>query len=187
MEQVVSYRYYMLYHENPITNEHCFTQLLDFTDYQPTHLPILSLVQGIQVISHHLMWALTPFDTSAHTIWCERSHHMVWDHFSGNSYRLRCFTDHFTPISTQHIQKYSSQTKHPSCHPHARLRWARIHEWRVKEKLPNFIQLYAYARARKPGAGKISRFLTFHQSCSSLHSFFKAPKHLKNKGKSWIS
>ena len=28
------------------------------------------------------------------------------------------------------------------------------------------------------------RFLTFHQSCSSLHSFFKAQKHLKNKGKS---
>ena len=56
MEQVVFYRYYMLYHENPITNEHCFTQLLDFTDYQPTHLPVcVSLVQGIQVISHHLM------------------------------------------------------------------------------------------------------------------------------------
>ncbi len=33
MEQVVSYRYYMLYHENPETKEHCFTQLLDFTDY----------------------------------------------------------------------------------------------------------------------------------------------------------
>ena len=31
MEQVVSYRYYMLYHENPETKEHCFTQLLDFT------------------------------------------------------------------------------------------------------------------------------------------------------------
>ena len=31
------------------------------------------------------------------------------------------------------------------------------------------------------------RFLPFHRSCSSLHSLFKAPKRLKNKGKSWIS
>ena len=38
-----------------------------------------------QIISHHMMWALTPFDTSAHTIWCERSHQMVWDDFPGVS------------------------------------------------------------------------------------------------------
>ena len=31
------------------------------------------------------------------------------------------------------------------------------------------------------------RFLTFHRSCGSLHSLFKAPKLLKNKGKSWIN
>gem|GEM_PF-4436556 len=30
----------------------------------------------------------------------------------------------------------------------------------------------------------LGRFLTFHQSCSSLHSFFKAQKRPKNKGKS---
>ena len=44
------------------------------------------------------MWALTPFDTSAHTIWCERSHQMVWDDFLGVPQTfaevLRCAVSH---------------------------------------------------------------------------------------------
>ena len=100
--------------------------------------------------SHHLIRALTPYDVSDHIIWCEIT-------FLGIHTDFVAYAIDFAPLPTQHIQKYSSQTEHPSCRPHARLRQTWVREWRVKVKMPNFIQLYAYARVRKSGAGKMSQ------------------------------
>ena len=38
---IISYRYYMLYHENPETKEPCFTQLSDLTEHLHIHSMVL--------------------------------------------------------------------------------------------------------------------------------------------------
>ena len=69
--------------------------------------------------------------------------------------QLKCNTYFFTPLSIMNSSKLSEPTL-----------------FKISSLL-NSIFTFLFGR-----------FGTFHRSCSSLHSLFKAQKRLKNKGKS---